>query len=397
MDISFLRLIKNDFELAKQVDDIYIDGEFINPLIQMLPNETFLQITNLPNDIAFAGFIKVELVDCFENLLQDITSNFYLNEFTNTVSGIKQIAFEFGNIGVDYYNKHCFLKITNSISNDIWYSNAFFITELNKEKTTKIWYKNENYFEGVSYDIQPYFQSIRLSCFKFDDNFKQKRSEYIQLKGNEISLRVINTYSDKYKFDWCNYFTSRRLMRVLNHDEIYIDNFKVSNKPIITKGDRINTSNFFDFSFEANVTEDYLNIGYQIYQPLQIIATNPIINNSYNLSTISLNPTISIDFNKNIFLNDNTKKISLFKDNTLFRTYTNLDYVINSNNLLITDSSGWIIDKGTYSIKIELDLLKAISSNEDFEINNFTDYLFFVTDGFFNKIYFNPIYFNTNL
>ena len=351
MDISFLRLVKNNFESAKQVDDIYIDGTRLKPLIQILPNtpkETFLQISNCESDIAFAGFIKVELIDCYENSLQNITSIFYFNEFTNTVTGIKQISYEFGNIITDYGQKRIFLKLTNLVSNDIWYSNAFLITNYRKEKTTKIWYKNENYFEGVPYDIQPYFQSVRLACFKFDNNYKQKRSEYIQLSGNEISLRIINTYLSKYKFDWCNFFVSDRLMRVFNHDEIYIDNYKVSNKPEITKGDRIDTSNFFELSFEANPTENYLNIGYQIYQPLQVIS-QVLPSASVNTSTTGL---FSLTFNKNISLVSGITA-KLYENGTLVSTITPTA----STNVLSLDFSTYTFIDATYSIVINQNLI----------------------------------------
>lgn len=384
MDISFLRLVKNNFALAKKEQDIFIDGTLLNPLVQLLPNETLCQITNLNEDIAFAGFLTASIIDCKGTVLSVITPNFYYNEFTNTVTGIKQITFEFGLLNIDFGTKKVFLKLENGISNDIWYSNAFLITNYRKEKTTKIWYKNENYFEGVPYDIQPYFQSIHLACFKFDTNFKQKRSEYTQLGGNEISLRIINTYSDKYKFDWCNFFTYDRLLRVFNHDEIYIDNYRVSNKPIITKGDRIDTSNFFELSFEVNPTENYLNLDYQIYDYLQVTG-RVLANNDVVSSTTGL---FSLTFNKNVTLSSSITA-KLYKDGVLVDTIVPTA----TANVMSLDFSGYSYADGNYSIVIGSgEVTHGLEVWGGYAIG---EWVFRIINGFYNPTFYNSTFYNT--
>lgn len=221
----------------------------------MLPSELFLQITNLDSDISFAGNIKVELINSCQEVLQDITDSFFYDEFTD-IKGIKQIAFEFGNIGIDYHLELLHLKISHTVSDAVWFSTAFLITDNLQEETTRFDYKKESYFKGISYDRANYFQSIRLQCFKSDIDTSSESNEYTQLSGNIISLRKITTYIDKFKFYVCDFFTFNRLVVLLNHDLIYINGKRISNKPQPTKGDRVVDSNFFELDFEANPTEE---------------------------------------------------------------------------------------------------------------------------------------------
>lgn len=223
--------------------------------VQMLPNELFLQITNLDSDIAFAGNIKVELINECQEVVLDITDSFFIDEFTD-IKGIKQIAFEFGNIGIDFHLELLHLKISHTVSDAVWYSTAFLITDNLKEETTRFDYKNESYFKGISYDRANYFQSIRLTCFKNDIDVSSEGNEYTQLSGKIISLRKIITNIDKYKFYVCDFFTFSRLVILLTHDLIYINSQRISNKPQPSKGDRVVDSNFFELDFEANPTEE---------------------------------------------------------------------------------------------------------------------------------------------
>jgi hypothetical protein len=224
--------------------------------IQMLPDEIFLQITNLNSDIAFGGNIRAELINSCQEVVIDITSQFFYSEFTD-IKGIKQIAFEFGNTGIDFYGELLFLKLTHTVSDAVWFSNGFLITENQAAFTTRFDYKNESYYKGISYDRANYFQSVRLQCFKNDIDVSNETNEYTQLSGNIISLRNIITNINKYKFYTCDFFTFSRLAILLNHDIIYINNYRISNKPQTTKGERVVDTNFFDVDFESNPTEEY--------------------------------------------------------------------------------------------------------------------------------------------
>jgi hypothetical protein len=216
-----------------------------NGFIQMLPNETFKQISNSPVDIAFGGNLKVELINDCQEVLLDVTDKFNYNEFTDR-NGIRQIAFEFGNIGVDFYYELVFLKLTHTVSDSVFYSNGFLISDNLIEETTLFEY----------FDKPNEYQNIRLQCFKNDIDIVTDSTEYTQLSGRVVSLRKIITQVDKYKMYTCDFFTYNRLVYLLNSGFIYLNGFRISNKPQPTKGERIEDSNFFDVDFDANPTEE---------------------------------------------------------------------------------------------------------------------------------------------
>lgn len=274
-------------------DNITAYGSRFGGFVQMLPDELFLQITNLDADIAFAGNIKVELIDTCQEVMQDITSYFYYDEFTD-VKGVKQIAFEFGNIGVDYHREPLLLKISHTVSDSVWYSNCFLITDFLKEETTHFSYTCPNYFKGISYDRANYFQEIRLQCFKNDVDVNTEANQYTQLSGNIISLRNIVTPINKYKFYICDAFTFNRMVALLNHDIVYIDSYRISNKPETAKGERIEDSNIFELNFESNPTEEFRLPVPQINIVIPICdATVSDISASLESSTVTVNWTNS--------------------------------------------------------------------------------------------------------
>lgn len=316
-----------------------------NGFIQMLPNETFLQITNCESDIAFGGFITVELINSCQEVVTtlQVGENFFYTEFSD-IKGINQIAYEFGNIAEDFYQDLLFLKLTHTISGTVWFSNGFFITEELKEETTRFEYKNNSYFKGISYDKVSIFQSIRLTCFKNDIDYNIESEEYTQISGAVISLRPIITPIEKYLFYTCDYFTFNRLVTLLNHDLIYINGYKISNKPKPTKSERVVDTNFFDVNFDANPTEDFRAFQYQIYEPLQVIS-RVLPNESVNTSS---NGLFSLTFNKNINLVSGITA-KLYENGTLVSTVTPTA----STNILSLDFSSYTFTNATYTIVIE--------------------------------------------
>jgi len=153
IDFSFIRLVLFDFVSAKgdnpDVAHLLYDG-----FIQQLPTETFLQTTNLTDGIAFAGGIQVDLIDGCQNIVRNIDNNFAYTSFIDQ-NGKPQINFEFGSILVNFYNKPLYLKITDLINGNIYYSNSFLIN--NNKLSTRFDYYNNG---------ELYKKSIRISnCY----------------------------------------------------------------------------------------------------------------------------------------------------------------------------------------------------------------------------------------
>jgi hypothetical protein len=133
MDYSFLRLSKTMAE-ANQLKDSPLAVIRYTEVIQLLPTEHYLQISNTDFGISFDGDYQAILVDCNDTQLADITDNVAIYEFVDR-NGINQIAFELYKLNVDFYKKPVHLKLIHTLSNDVYYSNSFYVTEYEKEKT----------------------------------------------------------------------------------------------------------------------------------------------------------------------------------------------------------------------------------------------------------------------
>jgi len=328
----------------------------------MLTTDTFMQITNLPLDISFANNIAVDLVDECQNVIQSliINVNFFYREFLHPITGVKQISFEWGNLGIDYGEQMLFLRVRHTVSNAVWYSYGFTITDKDKEETTLFEYKNEGYFQGISYDIQNYFQSIRLKCFETDPDSDIQGEGYTQLPGRTISLRPIITPIEKYIMYMCNKFIYKRLVVLLNHDIIYINNYRVSNKPKPVKGQRVEDTNFFEVTFDANPTEEYRATQYQLYEPLIAVSTVPTHMTTFTLADFNLllaSTNIKIQFNKLFSLVLPGFRYKMYQDGILvvdspFATVTS--YILG-----LDDLQTFTYANGIYHVVIEPDVVKA--------------------------------------
>ena len=186
MDYSFIKLSKTiDSENPKISQINYSD------CVQLLPSESYLQISNNADGIAFDNDFAVFVVDCENTSLADITTNVSIFEFTD-INGVHQIAFEINFLNVDFGFQPVRLKFVKTTGSDIWFSNEILITEEAEEQTTRFDYKANDYFHGISYNIVDFYQSIRLRCF-FDrlDNETEVKDYYQISKGNTISTRAL--------------------------------------------------------------------------------------------------------------------------------------------------------------------------------------------------------------
>jgi hypothetical protein len=247
------------------VDDIPAYLNCRNGFVQMLTSDVFYQITNCESDIAFGSNLLVQLINQCQEVLHEIiiNENFFYTEFTD-INGTKQIAYKFGNLGIDFGQELLFLKLKHTTSDSVWYSAGFLITNDLQEETTFFEYKNESYFKGISYDVLNTFQVVRLQCFKTDLEINDEKEEITQLSGMVISSRVVEVTADKYLFYLCDFFTFKRLRTLLNHEIIYIDGYRISNKPTPTKGERTEDTNTFDVTFNTNTTQEFKPITHQI-------------------------------------------------------------------------------------------------------------------------------------
>ncbi|MEC4050602.1 hypothetical protein OX284_014275 [Flavobacterium sp. SUN046] len=292
--------------------------------------------------------MQVDIIDSCENVILNLAigQNIFIREFTNSITGIKNIAFEFGNTGKDYDETLVYLRFKHTVSNSAWYSNGFFITAVLQEETTRFAYMNEGYLQGVPYDSLPYFQTIRLSCFKNDVDSEIDSETYTQTSGNRVTLFPILTPIIKYLFYTLDEFTYQRLIRLSLHEIVYIDKYKSSDKLQVTKGERIPETNIFDCNFDVNLTEDYFDEGYQLFKILDVVARSPIDKSKHHLS--GFNKVFTLNFNKEIALESGITA-KLYENNVLVSTITP---TISTPTVLRLDFSAYTFIDANYTIEI---------------------------------------------
>lgn len=368
MDISFLKLFKNNFNEAVNAENTPDSYNAFSGFVNILPTENIIQVTNCDEDIAFAGNFKVELIDLCRKVIKNITDKFYFNEFTD-LNGIKQIEFEIVPLQEDFYSELLFIKITHTTSDNVWYSKGFTITDFEKNESSLFHYRNESFFEGVDYEKTILFQSVRVKCFKTEIDTEIEVSEYTQLSGNKISLRP--TFSDikKYIMYDCDNFTYARLLRLLNHDLVYIDGVKISNKAKIEKQEKEENSNIFEVTFEVNQTNEKAVFLYGIANQFPFATTTLIPTGQ--IAIADYNNLIIANFNKGIVPGVGTFKVYDI-DNNLIRSFAENEIDFFSNYFEVPNDG---FNVGTYYIKFSKGLVKSIF-NEDIEIINTTDWTF---------------------
>jgi hypothetical protein len=337
VDKSFIRLL-TDFSLAKS--EIMIDSEFIyNAPICLHPQEKYLQITNLSNvgniipyvpetvvndfedrvladggtfeaydcllDLLQVSF-KVELIDCKEKVLLDITDKVFYTSF-NDINDAQQIAFEILPIQNDFYFERCFMRFTFADNNITLYSNGFYVTAEDEEKTFRIDYKNVGYYQGISYDKVDVYQSIRLFGYFNQPSTKEAVTIYTQLNGEVRRSRPIQAIEYKYNIDLIDTFTFERLSNALNSQIVYLNGKRFQTIDNVQSEERQGKSNMFATSFKGQFNFD------DVYTDENQI--KPIFNfiDVYPTGIYSLNnlpTTFSITFNEDI---ESVEYIKLYK------------------------------------------------------------------------------------
>ena len=291
MDLSFLKL-HSTFDKAKE--ELLKDSQRVyNGGVCLSPNEIYLQSSNSSVDIAFDESYTVEIIDCAENVLLDITEKVFITEFQDS-NGVYQINFEIVKINKDFYFEVVYLKFTHTASNAVFYSNSILITDELCNKTFRADYKN--------YEIPEYYQSIRLVGYFNSPEAVDDEKVYTEFNGNIRTSRVIQSYKYNYKIDRIDTNNFFKIRNLLNSDILYIDNKRASKTKNIELGERFGKSNLFegDFSVQLNDSDIYLE-RLQIAPNLAISSLSPL--GIYNLTSIPVNGQAF--FNRNIIYTNN--------------------------------------------------------------------------------------------
>lgn len=283
LDKSFLRLV-TDFSVAK--GELMENSQYVyKDVIVISPTEIYTQISNSLTDIAFDDSYIVELVDCNDNAISDITDKIFINEFQD-IKGIYQIAFEVVPIEVDYYFKRLFFRFTHTGSDLVVWSNPFILTDY--VNSVRLDYKSYSYYQGISYDRANYYQSIRIACYYNLPITKETTKIYTQLNGDIRRSRPTQALEYSYNIEAIDTFTFDRLSNALNSDLVYLNGVRFKTSENVQSEDRQGVTNQFASSFKGQFEpKDTYTVNYQIAPPFELLNYTPV-----NVYTLASFPTL---------------------------------------------------------------------------------------------------------
>jgi len=393
IDYSFLRL-KDNLSDALNIDDSPVATHYFYNPIQLLPNKSYLQITNFDGGVSLDSDCEVFVIDCQDNVLEDITDNVFIEEFTDS-NGNNQCKIELINLGVDFYRQTVLIKFDMLSSNANFYTNPINITAYQSERTVFFKYKNYDDFEGIGYTNANVWQSISLSMY-FDIPVDDTETEdYFQIsRNNTISARALIKKFEQYAIEQINRFTFERLNILLKHELIYMDSVRVTNKPVVGSSERLGDTNYF--ATDLTVAKNYNDTSpytFQLFTGLILSNFNPF--GTYVTGYII--DAMSVDANIDITLNTGTVKV-YNSSNALIDTFDESDMLIQDGNQLkvITDTSPVnTLADDTYYVHVSEGLVSGLGVFNE-AINDSITWVFTLRAGDYSSVDYDSTDYFTN-
>lgn len=372
MDLGFVRLYLNDFQSALKGDDSNDVRIPKYAYIQLLPCGILSQFSRCKDGVSFVGGIKVELIDSCQTVLQNVTDFFAYDTFIQ--DGLSQINWEFGKVGKDYYYKPLFLKITDLINNNVYYSSRFLMTNMDSELSTNFVYTENTRFRGIPYDLKPFYQQVRFyKCFYKDSANTSNLKEYTQTSGRIMNYRNITTFIKSFTFDKLDIAIDNRMNEMFAHSIVYANGERVKLQSYESK-EIVGDSNWKSAIIKVNPQDEYFTLDGQLLEGFTLDTFTP--SGSY---TVDLFPNDIIGvFNQVFTLGVGTLKI-YDQFNTLITTFTEEDIIVDGNLFGIVNSS-FVKDLKGYYVLISEGLFKGVGCNT-FKITNPTDWTFTIGGG----------------
>ena len=392
IDYSFLRL-KDNISDAFNIGDSPVTTHFFYNPIQLLTNKSYLQITNFENGISLDSDCEVFIVDCYNNVLADITNNVFISEFIT--NGVNQCKIEYVNLGVDFYREPVLIRFSMLSSDAEFWTNPINITDYQSERVAFLKYKNYDDFAGIGYTNANVWQSISLSMY-FDIPIDDTETEdYFQIsRNNTISARALQKLFEQYKIEQINRFTFDRLNVLLKHELIYLESIRVTNKPVVSSSERLGDSNYFET--DVTVAKNYSDVSpyeFQIFEGLVLSEFNPfgLYLTGYTIEAMS--------FDGNVPLTINTGTLSVYTSaGVLVHTFTEADMLIQDGNQLKITSTGTPVQflaDGSYYVTLTAGLVGGLGALNE-AIDDSTTWTFTLQDADYDPVDYNNDDYFTN-
>jgi len=393
MDYSFLKLY--DSMSGSLNDNKFKDANLLyQTSIQLFPDEAYLQITNYDGGISLGFDCDVFVVDCFDNVLADITNNVFIDQFID-VNGFTQCKIEFVNLNVDFHGRKVMIKFKINSSDAVYYTKPIKISHKESVRTYRFDYTSNRNMEGISYVNAVAYQSIRLALKFTGYSNNSEVGEYYQIStGNNISTRFLRKMGENFIAQNIDIFTFERLQEVFMHDIIYIDGKRLTNKPILEPQEQIGNTDLIKANFTAYLNEsDTYEYEFQVFDGLVLSNYNPfgLYITGYQIEALS------VDANINIELLTGSLRVYDSSD-TLIYDFNESDMVINSNNQLKIISTGTPVEfltNGTYYVNLDAGLVTGLGVLNE-AITDSTTWTFTITDGDYSSNDYNTNDYFTN-
>jgi hypothetical protein len=372
MDLGFVRLYLNDFQSALQGDDSNDVRIAKYAYIQLLPCGIMSQFSNCKYGVSFVGGIKVELVDSCETVLENVTDFFAYD--TYVLDGLPQINWEFGKVGKDYYYKPLFLKITDLVNENVYYSSRFLMTNMDSELSTNFVYTENTRFRGIPYDLKPFYQQVRFyKCFYKDSANTSNLKEYTQTNGRIMNYRNVTTFGKSFIFDKLDIAIDNRMNEMFAHSILYANDERIKLQSYESK-EIVGDTNWKSAIIKVNPQGEYFTLNYQLLEPLLLETFTP-----RGLYTVDSFPNDIIGlFNKIITLGVGTIKI-YDEFNTLIVTFTQDDIIVDGN-LFGIDNSAFVKTLKSYYVVITEGLFIGLGCGS-FKVSNINEFTFEIIGG----------------
>ena len=393
MDYSFLKLY--DSMSGSLNDNKFKDANLLyQTSIQLFPDEAYLQITNYDGGISLGFDCDVFVVDCFDNVLADITNNVFIDQFID-VNGFTQCKIEFVNLNVDFHGRKVMIKFTINSSDAVYYTKPIKISHKESVRTYRFDYTSNRNMEGISYVNAVAYQSIRLALKFTGYSNNSEVGEYYQIStGNNISTRFLRKMGENFIAQNIDIFTFERLQEVFMHDIIYIDGKRLTNKPILEPQEQIGNTDLIKANFTAYLNEnDTYEYEFQVFDGLFLSNYNPF---GLYLTGFQIEG-LSFDTNINIELLTGSLRVYDSSD-TLIYDFNESDMVLNSDTQLKIISTGTPVQNlanGTYYVNLDAGLVTGLGVLNE-AITDSTTWTFTITDGDYSSNDYNTNDYFTN-
>jgi hypothetical protein len=371
MDLAFVRLYLNDFQSALKGDDSNDVRIAKYAYIQLLPCGVISQFSMCKDGVSFVGGIKVELIDSCETVLENVTDFFAYDTFIQ--DGLSQINWEFGKVGKDYYYRPLFLKITDLVNQNIYYSSRFLMTNMDSELSTNFVYTENTRFRGIPYDLKPFYQQVRFyKCFYKDSANTSNLKEYTQTSGRIMNYRNITTFIKSFVFDKLDIAIDNRMNEMFAHSIVYANGERIKLQSYESE-EVVGDTNWKSAKISLNPQDEYFTLGVQVLEDLTL---DLIPSGSY---TVDLFPNDIVGtFNQVVALGFGTLKI-YDEFNTLIVTFTEEDITLVDNEFTI-DNSAFTKTLKSYYIIITEGLFIGLGCSS-FKVSNINEFTFEIIGG----------------